>query len=139
MLGKKKKAMARNTSMEKGEIKAFLGVGSKFEGTLFFEEIVRMDGFFQGQITSSDTLIAGETARIEADINVGTFVLSGRFKGTVQASCKVELRSPAVVEGTINTPLLAVEEGVVLNSTVNMQQPGEEADIGGSESGELLP
>jgi cytoskeletal protein CcmA (bactofilin family) len=136
VLGKNKKIMAKNTLSEKGEIKAFLGVGSKFEGTLVFEEIVRMDGSFQGRITSNDTLIAGETACIEAEVNVGTFILSGRFKGSVQASRKVELRSPAVVEGTINTPLLAVEEGVMMNSAVNMRPPGEKTEDDNPENGE---
>lgn len=104
------------------KIKAFLGAGSQFEGTLVFEDIVRMDGSFSGKITSKDTLIVGETAHIEADISVGTLVLSGRFKGQITAEVRVELRAPAQVEGSINTPSLVVEEGVSLNSTVSMGQ-----------------
>lgn len=117
---KDKKGMSRNNNPQSGEIRAFLGEGSKFEGNLVFDDIVRMDGHFQGQITSSDTLIAGQTSEIQADIRVGTLVLSGKFKGTIEARQKVELRAPAIVEGTIQTPVLVVEEGVLLNSSISM-------------------
>ncbi len=112
--------MRKETPLEKSEIKAFLGPGSKFEGKLFFDEIVRLDGTFKGEINSRDTLIIGETADIEGDVEVGTFILSGRFKGNVKATSRVELRRPAQIEGTLETPVLVVEEGVVLNGNISM-------------------
>jgi len=112
--------MRKETPLEKGEIKAFLGPGSKFEGKLFFDEIVRLDGNFKGEITSKDTLIVGETADIEGEVAVGSFILSGRFKGNVKAATRVELRRPAQIEGTIEAPILSIEEGVVLNGSVSM-------------------
>ena len=112
--------MRKETPLEKSEIKAFLGPGSKFEGKLFFDEIVRLDGTFKGEINSRDTLIIGETADIDGDVEVGTFILSGRFKGNVKAATRVELRRPAQIEGTIETPILVVEEGVMLNGNINM-------------------
>jgi cytoskeletal protein CcmA (bactofilin family) len=120
MAKKDKRGLTNSSSIQSGEIRAFLGEGSTFEGTLVFDDIVRMDGHFQGSVTSSDTLIAGQSAQIQADIKVGTLILSGSFKGTIEARTKVELRAPAVVEGTIHTPILVVEEGVVLNSSLTM-------------------
>lgn len=110
--------------MDKSEIKAFLGPGSKFEGKLFFDEIVRLDGIFKGEIVSKDTLIIGETADIEGEVEVGTFILSGKFKGNVKSATRVELRRPARFEGTIETPVLVVEEGVVLNGSLSMPGKG---------------
>lgn len=112
--------MRKDQSMEKGDIKAFLGPGSQFEGKLLFDEIVRLDGRFSGEIVSKDTLIVGQEAEVEAEVNVGTLILSGRFKGNIKATVKVDLRAPARVEGNIETPLLVVEEGVVLNSSLLM-------------------
>ncbi len=116
--------MRKDNPIEKGEIKAFLGPGSQFEGKLIFDEIVRLDGTFRGEVTSRDTLIVGQAADIQAEVNVGTLILSGRFKGNVKATNKVELRAPAEVEGSIDTPVLVVEEGVLLNSTLTMGKPG---------------
>lgn len=130
MFGKKEKeTMRRDTSIEKSDIKAFLGPGSQFEGKMVFDEIVRLDGTFRGEITSKDTLIVGDTADIQAEIGVGTLIISGRFKGNIKAKTKVELRSPANVEGSIDTPVLVVEEGVVLNSTLTMKKPQESAAV----------
>lgn len=117
---KEKDPMRKESSLEKSEIKAFLGPGSQFEGKLVFNEIVRLDGAFRGEITSHDTLIVGDSADIQADVQVGTFILSGRFKGNVKAKTRVELRSPAQVDGTIETPALSVEDGVTLNGTITM-------------------
>ncbi len=112
--------MRKETPIEKSEIKAFLGPGSQFEGKLVFNEIVRLDGAFRGEVTSRDTLIVGDSADIQADVEVGTLILSGRFKGNIKATTRVELRAPAQVDGTIETPALSVEEGVILNGTVSM-------------------
>ena len=116
--------MRKDNQIEKGDIKAFLGPGSQFEGKLLFHEIVRLDGEFKGEIISNDTLIIGDGAKVEAEITVGTLILSGTFKGNIKASVKVDLRAPARVEGNIVTPALLVEEGVVLNSTLNMAASG---------------
>ncbi len=110
----------KEKNLERSDIKAFLGPGSQFEGTLVFDEVVRMDGVFRGEVTSKDTLIIGESADIQAEVNVGTFILSGRFKGNVKAQSRVELRAPAKVDGTIDTPVLMVEEGVIFNGNLAM-------------------
>ena len=117
---KENEPMRKETPIEKSEIKAFLGPGSQFEGKLVFNEIVRLDGAFRGEVTSHDTLIVGESADIQADVQVGTLILSGKFKGNVKAKSRVELRAPANVDGSIETPALSVEDGVVLNGTITM-------------------
>ena len=121
--------MRRDSSIEKSEIKAFLGPGSQFEGKMVFDEIVRLDGTFRGEVTSRDTLIIGETADIQAEVGVGTLIISGRFKGNIKATTKVELRAPANVDGSIETPVLVVEEGVVLNGTLTMKKKQESAAV----------
>lgn len=122
---KDKDAMSRRESaLEKSDIKAFLGPGSQFEGRMVFNEIVRLDGAFRGEIASNDTLIVGETAEIQAEVTVGTLILSGRFKGNIKAVTRVELRNPAQVEGTIETPALSVEDGVIFNGSISMKRSG---------------
>lgn len=106
--------------MGKGDIKAFLGEGASFEGKLVFDEIVRLDGNFSGEVTSKGGLIIGATAMVTAEVEVEELTISGRFKGNIRARSKVELKKPAQVEGNIETPVLSIEEGVVLNGTVSM-------------------
>ena len=122
---KDKDAMGRRESaLEKSDIKAFLGPGSQFEGRMVFNEIVRLDGAFRGEIASNDTLIVGDTAELQAEVTVGTLILSGRFKGNIKAVTRVELRAPAQVEGTIETPAFSVEDGVIFNGSISMKRSG---------------
>ena len=119
---KDKNVKQRNSALEKGEIKAFLGPGSHFEGKMAFDEIVRLDGAFRGEITSRDTLIVGETADIQAQVIVGTLIISGKLRGNIKAVSRVEMRAPAQIDGDVETPSLIVEEGVIWNGQLTMKQ-----------------
>jgi cytoskeletal protein CcmA (bactofilin family) len=92
----------------------------------WFDEMVRLDGSFTGEIQSTDTLVVGETAVIEGDISVGALIISGKFTGNIKASNLVELRAPAQVEGSIETSSLKIEEKVTFNGQIKMsnQQAG---------------
>lgn len=121
MFGRKdKKAKQRSHALEKGEIKAFLGPGSHFEGKLAFDEIVRLDGAFRGEITSRDMLIVGETADLQAQVFVGSLIISGKLRGSIKALTRVEMRAPAQIDGDVETPSLIVEEGVIWNGQLIM-------------------
>lgn len=112
--------MKKPVAMEKADIKAFLGAGSRFEGKLSFDEMVRLDGVFAGEISSTDTLVVGETAEIVGTISVGALILSGRFDGDIKATATVELRAPAHVTGSIETPSLRIDEKVIFNGEIKM-------------------
>lgn len=105
---------------EHGAVNALLGKGSSFEGKLVFEGTVHVNGEFKGEIRSEDTLVVGEGAHVEGEIRVGTAIVTGEVVGTIQASEVVELRAPARVKGTIITPALIVERGVLLDGSTRM-------------------
>lgn len=111
---------AKVKKLEKCEIKAFLGAGSHFEGKLSFDEVVRIDGEFNGEIQSSDTLIIGDTAEVEGSIQVGHLILSGKFNGQVVASAGIELLGDARVSGVLQTPQLKIAETVSFNGEIKM-------------------
>ena len=112
--------MKKPVSIDNADIKAFLGPGSKFEGKLCFDEMVRLDGVFNGEVSSSDTLVVGETAQVEGNLKVGVLIMSGHFKGDIVATNLVELRAPAQVEGSIVTPALKIEDKVIFNGEIKM-------------------
>ena len=58
-----------------GGLTAFIDQGSDFEGKLSFRDTVRIDGRFQGEITSENTLIVGESGEIDAEIHSKTVVV----------------------------------------------------------------
>ncbi|MGH2498554.1 MAG: bactofilin family protein [Candidatus Limnocylindria bacterium] len=104
-----------------GDLNALLGKGSEFDGKLSFEGTVRIDGTFSGEITTSDTLIVGEGAKVQAEISCGSVVVHGEVNGNIKASTSVELHRPSRVKGDITTPSLSIEKGVAYEGHMRME------------------
>lgn len=102
------------------EVTGVLDKGSEFDGTLSFEGAFRIGGAFRGKIFTDDVLIIGEGAEVDAEIEVGTLILSGELKGSVKAKDRVEIHYPAVFRGNIQTPSLMVADGVVFEGVSQM-------------------
>ena len=112
---------------EDKQIKAYMGEDTVFNGSLTFDGTVRIDGKFEGQVITEDTLIVGETGHLIAEISAGTVVCMGRVEGTVMASKKVEIHSTSKVVGHVKSPALYIELGGVLDGTRDMT--GKESKI----------
>ena len=106
---------------KKGQISAIIEEGCKFEGNLSFNGVARIAGIGNGSIFSNDTVIVSEGALINADINANIIIIAGVVKGNVKASSRVEIIRPARFEGTITSPSLIVEEGVIFHGTTKMR------------------
>jgi cytoskeletal protein CcmA (bactofilin family) len=94
--------------------------GCEFEGKLCFQGTVRISGTFRGEIYTPDTLIVGEGARVQAQIDAGTVIISGEVTGSVRAKHRVEIHQPAIFRGDILTPSLRVDEGVIFEGSSKM-------------------
>lgn len=105
-------------------IKAYMGVDSVFQGTLNFKGTVHIDGKFEGEVVTDDTLVVGETGQVTAKIIAGTVICKGRLRGTIQASRRIEVHSRSELVGNIKTPSLNVEVGGVFDGNCDMI-PGE--------------
>ena len=97
------------------EITTLLGRDSSFEGKLSFEGAVRVDGKFRGEIRSRGTLVVGNGSDVNADVEVANCVVEGNFTGNLKATESVEIHAPARVKGSVTTPVLQVEKGVLLD------------------------
>jgi cytoskeletal protein CcmA (bactofilin family) len=106
-----------------GELRALLGRGTQFEGKLFFEGRVRIDGEFKGEIFSDGVLILGEEAKVRANLEVGTLIVrGGSVWGNIKASQLVEAYAPAKIYGNITAPQLFLDKGVFFEGTSAMPE-----------------
>ena len=118
--------------IKSGELEAFLGKNTTFEGKMIFEGIARLDGKFHGEIFSGDALIIGETAAVNAEIKVGTLIVDGEVSGNVSAALKIEIHSTGKLHGNITAPTLVIEEGGFFEGSCNMGKAAQtDADKGG--------
>ena len=113
--------------MAKDDITAFLGSGTVYNGHLSFVGSVRIDGQFTGEIKSEGTLILGKDAKVEGTIQVCHLVLSGNLHGDVLVTGKTILHKTANLTGNLNTRSLIIEEGAMLQGTINMDPAMEKA------------
>ena len=104
------------------DISAFVGKGVVFKGTISYNGTVRIDGTLEGEISTDGILLVGEEAILNAKVTAGTIVCKGKITGDITAREKMKLRAPAVINGGVTTPMLAMEEGVFFNGTLEMEQ-----------------
>lgn len=102
------------------DVNTLVGRGSHFEGKMTFEGVVRIDGSFDGEIVSDDTLIIGESAEVRAELDVATLVIYGTVYGNIRATNCVELHAPGHLVGNIVSPSLVVERGAVFDGNCRM-------------------
>ena len=105
-------------------ISTLLGVGTAIEGTLAFKDTIRLDGSVNGKIVSEKgTVIIGERAVVDAQIQVGSAIVKGTVNGHIQAVDRIEIYPPAKITGDIQAPVVAIETGVVFNGHCSMAKP----------------
>ena len=109
-----------NTTPEQPAM-SVLDQGCELEGRIAFSGTLVLNGKFQGQLVSSDTLIVGEDGDLKADVRVGVAIVSGQLSGQITAKERVELLSTARMYGDIVTPVLVLEEGVIFDGHCKMK------------------
>lgn len=101
-------------------VSAILDQGATFEGKLTFEGLVQIGGVFKGEIFTKDTLVIGPGSHVIAEIEAETIIISGNVEGNLFARKRVIMNPPAVFKGTVTTPSLKIEEGVVFEGASHM-------------------
>ena len=99
-----------------------LDVDASMQGSLVFNDPVnlRINGRFEGTLNTKGNLMIGENAVIDADISGDSIVIAGKVTGTIRAVKELKLIAPACVVGEVNTPVLSVAEGAIIDGIVRM-------------------
>jgi cytoskeletal protein CcmA (bactofilin family) len=114
-----------NRSAESGEWSGFLDKSVRLQGTLEFQGTFRVQGEVKGTIISSHTLMVGDDARVEGQIEGNHVVISGRFDGVIFAKGRVEIQAKGTVTGEIHTPCLVIEAGGIFDGQCHMLAASE--------------
>ncbi|MCS6838440.1 MAG: polymer-forming cytoskeletal protein [Bdellovibrionaceae bacterium] len=99
---------------------SLLAEGVKIEGKLIYQGVLKVAGIFEGDIYSSDTLIVLPTALVRANIEADQVLIAGKVEGNIFAKTRVEIYSSGYLKGTIQTPVLSIEEGGVFEGASSM-------------------
>jgi cytoskeletal protein CcmA (bactofilin family) len=102
-------------------LNSLIGEGSEFRGEFKVRDLIRIDGYFKGNIITEGKVLIGKTGVVETDISAGVVVIGGEVRGSVYATNRVILLSTCRLYGDIVTGNLVVEEGGVFEGrcTIN--------------------
>lgn len=122
-------------------LNGFMDEGTELQGELRFKDTFRVDGRIKGRIVSDHTLIVGESAHVDAEIDCGVVSIRGTVSGRVHGRQKIELLAGSRVQATLIAPSLVIEEGAFFQGECDMGSPKASVvslsarSAGGSEPG----
>lgn len=100
-------------ALESEEPETTLGEGVTFKGELSFQRLLRIDGYFEGKLTSTGKLVVGPKGVIKSEeLQLREAIIEGKLEGNIKVDDRIELRGDAVVHGNIEAKTLSIDEGV---------------------------
>jgi len=114
------KLLDRKGGGPSGEWIGFLEKGVILEGRLELAGTFRIDCQMKGTIVSNSTVVIGENAKVEGEIDGNHVVIGGRFEGVLTAKGRVEILGKGVVRGEVHAPCLVIEAGGILDGRCHM-------------------
>ena len=94
----------------------------KIEGTIKFEQTMKIDGNVDGKIISDKgELMVSKTGVVKATVNVKNAVIEGQVVGNIIASDKVLLKQTAHLTGDLQAKRLVIEDGVTFVGKSNVK------------------
>ena len=120
-----------------------LGDDTEFNGTLKFGNSLKIEGKFQGDLSSPGHLIIGRSGEVRAEVKVGSVTVEGKLTGNIHAKDLVDLRSTAEIFGDIKASKIKIEEGVILRGKTEIKPPDSKSqplsDLAGKASAPQEP
>jgi cytoskeletal protein CcmA (bactofilin family) len=99
---------------------SIIGPGMTIRGDCETDGTVRVEGSVEGSITAGKAVVIGKQGVVIGDISTQDAVISGRVEGTLVAASRLELQATCHIEGEVHTRRMQLEEGAVLNGSVQM-------------------
>ena len=123
--------MALRRKQEEGGAERWLEVDANMTGTLTFKDPVNLqiNGQFDGTLETKGNLAIGEKARVKATIHGESISIGGTVTGNITATGRVELRATARFTGKLTCPRIVMQDGAVLQGSVEMLGGGGESSL----------
>ena len=97
-----------------------IGNGTVIEGEISSNGDIRIDGIIRGSVTSKAKVVIGSTGQVEGDIVCQNADISGSVLGKTTVTEMLFLKSPARINGDMQTGKLIVEVGASFTGNCSM-------------------
>jgi len=120
-LGKSRRQLAELS----GDWVGWLDPGVEVEGKMKVTSgLIRVNTHFKGEIDSQGAIVVHDQGEVDGDIRTRILSVTGKIKGNIHASERLEIKEHGVVLGSIYTPCLLVDPGGFFDGQCRMPTPG---------------
>lgn len=100
---------------------ANIGKSITLKGDLSGNEDLVIEGHIEGRVDlPNNQLTIGANGSCAAEVHAKTVVVVGKVTGNVTASERIEIQATGLVNGDVSAPRLIVQEGAVVNGSIEM-------------------
>lgn len=104
-----------------GSFMATIGQSIVFKGELTGDEDLEIEGEVEGEVNlRNHQLTIGANGCLKAEVTAKSIIVIGQVTGNLVATERIEVQATGVVEGDVKAPRLNVQEGAVLNGSIDM-------------------
>lgn len=102
-----------------------ISTGTVIKGEINSPNDIRIDGVFEGKISSKGRVVVGEKAEIKGDIVCDNVDFWGKMTGSLFVRDTLTLKDTCSVNGDLHVQRLVVELGAHFDGTCKMLKEGE--------------
>ena len=111
-----------------------ISAGTVIKGEITTPSDIRIDGAFEGKVTSKGRVLVGEKAEINGDIVCENTDLWGKTEGSLYVRDTLTLKAGCTVNGDLHVRRLVVELGAKFNGNCKMLSEAEFGKANGQET-----
>lgn len=121
----------KNNQVQKvDEIDTVIGPGTRFEGEIKATGIVRIDGYFSGDIYTKGDIIVGDHGETNGNMASRNMIIAGKANAKLKCEDKLEIRSTGKVIGDVEVSNIVIEENAIFKGQCFMQHNEGETNKG---------
>jgi cytoskeletal protein CcmA (bactofilin family) len=100
---------------------ANIGKSISLKGDLSGNEDLTIEGHVEGRVDLPNNLLTiGANGSVNAEVHAKTVVVVGKVTGNVTGTERIEIQATGLVNGDVSAPRLVVQEGAVVNGSIEM-------------------
>ena len=100
-----------------------VSTGMRIEGELKSSGNIRIDGLVSGKVATSQDLMVGPTAQIDADVIAQNALIAGVVKGNVTIKNSLSIMETGKIIGNISCAQISIREGGFFTGNCRMNEP----------------
>ncbi len=99
-------------------IETVIGSQTKFKGSVVTDKPIRIDGYFEGTIDTTNSVIISESGEFNGTLKCADFDLKGKGHGNAICTNLCQVAPGGYFEGDITTADLITVKGSVINGKI---------------------